>query len=115
MLGFRASWIAQSSDIWHGKDLTFDPNDFRTGLSMLVIDHDTMRNALQRCKARQTTFTGLLNHRGSQERLRAALDAAGRAGGRVSVVVIDLDHFKRINDTFGHAEGDRALALAPSR
>jgi hypothetical protein len=62
MLGFRASWIAQSSDIWHGKDLTFDPNDFRTGLSMLVIDYDTMRNALQRCKARQTTFTGLLNH-----------------------------------------------------
>lgn len=62
MLGFRATWITQSSDIWHGKDLTFDPNDFRTGLNILTINHDTMRNVLQRCKARHTTFTGLLNH-----------------------------------------------------
>ena len=58
-------------------------------------------------------LTGLLNHRGGQERLRAAI--AGADGRPVSVVVIDLDHFKRINDSLGHAEGDRALAAAAKR
>ena len=58
-------------------------------------------------------LTGLLNHRACHERLREAL--AGADGGPVSVVVIDLDHFKLINDRYGHAEGDRALAPPPPR
>jgi diguanylate cyclase (GGDEF)-like protein len=82
--------------------------------TMAALAYDSARQRdLLREEVRTDSLTGLLNHRGSQERLRAALDdAAGRAGGTVSVVVLDLDHFKRINDTFGHAEGDRALALA---
>jgi hypothetical protein len=95
MLGFRASWIAQSSDIWHGKDLTFDPNDFRTGLIMLTIDHDTMRNALQRCKARQTTFTSLLNHliaRSLSENVSAEAFAAQ--------IVVNLRHL--FQDTYAN-------------
>ncbi len=82
--------------------------------TMAALAYDSARQRdLLREEVRTDSLTGLLNHRGSQERLRTALDdAGGRAGGRVSVVVIDLDHFKRINDTFGHAEGDRALALA---
>jgi hypothetical protein len=95
MLGFRASWIAQSSDIWHGKDLTFDPNNFRTGLTMLTIDPDTMRNALQRCKARQTTFTGLLNHliaRSISENVSAEAFAAQ--------IVVDLRHL--FQDTYAN-------------
>ena len=82
--------------------------------TMAALAYDSARQRdMLREEVRTDSLTGLLNHRGSQERLRTALDdAGGRAGGRVSVVVIDLDHFKRINDTFGHAEGDRALALA---
>ena len=82
--------------------------------TMAALAYDSARQRdLLREEVRTDSLTGLLNHRGSQERLRAALDdAAGRVGGTVSVVVLDLDHFKRINDTFGHAEGDRALALA---
>lgn len=55
------------------------------------------------------TLTGLLNRRGLDEAL--ALLQADEAP--VAIVVIDIDHFKSINDRFGHAEGDRALqALA---
>ena len=79
--------------------------------TMAALAYDSARQrGLLREEVRTDGLTGLLNHRGSQERLRAALDAAD--GRPVGVVVIDLDHFKRINDTFGHAEGDRALALA---
>ncbi len=68
-----------------------------------------------RAQAATDGLTGLLNHRGSQERLRREIDAAAAAGRPLSVVVLDLDHFKRINDTQGHAEGDRALAAAASK
>ena len=60
-------------------------------------------------------LTGLLNHRGSQEVLRREIEAAAIAGTPLSVVVVDLDHFKRINDSHGHAEGDKALAAAAAK
>jgi diguanylate cyclase (GGDEF)-like protein len=60
-------------------------------------------------------LTGLLNHRGSQERLRREIEDAAAFGRALSVVVLDLDHFKRINDSYGHAEGDKALAAAAAK
>jgi diguanylate cyclase (GGDEF)-like protein len=68
-----------------------------------------------RAQAATDGLTGLLNHRGSQERLRREIEDAAAAGRPLSVVVLDLDHFKRINDTLGHAEGDRALAAAAAK
>ncbi|CAB3919839.1 MULTISPECIES: sensor domain-containing diguanylate cyclase [Achromobacter] len=55
------------------------------------------------------TLTGLLNRRGMDE----ALALLGAEGTPVAIVAIDVDHFKRINDRYGHAAGDQALqALA---
>jgi diguanylate cyclase (GGDEF)-like protein len=77
--------------------------------TMAALAYDSVR---QRDEAKTDGLTGLLNHRGSQERLRAALGQSD--GAPVSVVVLDLDHFKRINDRYGHAEGDRVLAATAS-
>ncbi len=59
--------------------------------------------------ARTDSLTGLLNRRGFEERLEDELRRAGRTGAPVSLVVGDLDHFKLVNDRFGHHVGDDAL------
>jgi diguanylate cyclase (GGDEF)-like protein len=57
-------------------------------------------------------LTGLGNYRAFQERLESAVAEAQESPAEVSVVMLDLDHFKAVNDTFGHAEGDRVLQAA---
>jgi diguanylate cyclase (GGDEF)-like protein len=54
-------------------------------------------------------LTGLANHRVFFERLQLELDAAARKEETVSVVLVDLDRFKQINDRHGHLVGDAAL------
>jgi diguanylate cyclase (GGDEF)-like protein len=54
-------------------------------------------------------LTGLFNHAHFQTRLQAEVDRARRYGTGFSLVMIDVDHFKRINDTHGHPTGDRVL------
>jgi len=55
-------------------------------------------------------LTGLGNHRAFQEELDRQVEASQRYGVPVSLVIIDLDEFKAINDGKGHAFGDKALA-----
>jgi diguanylate cyclase (GGDEF)-like protein len=80
-------------------------------MAALAYDSARQRDTLREQVATDG-LTGLLNHRGSQERLRQEVERAAAAGTHVSVVVLDLDHFKLINDSYGHGEGDRALAAA---
>jgi diguanylate cyclase (GGDEF)-like protein len=80
-------------------------------MAALAYDSARQRDTL-RAQVATDGLTGLLNHRGSQERLRHEVERANAAKETVSVVVLDLDHFKLINDSYGHAEGDRALAAA---
>lgn len=54
-------------------------------------------------------LTGLLNHRAVYERLGEELARSARYGGDLSVVLVDLDRFKRVNDRHGHVVGDAVL------
>lgn len=54
-------------------------------------------------------LTGLYNFRFFQRRLQEEILRAGRESSALSLLVADLDHFKRINDTLGHLEGNRSL------
>lgn len=56
-------------------------------------------------------LTGLYNRRRFQEAIERELERARRYGHSLSLLVADLDHFKRINDQNGHATGDRALQI----
>jgi diguanylate cyclase len=71
----------------------------------------SLRSKLEqsRQEAKTDSLTGLLNRRGFEQRLHAAMAAAEEAGTPFSIIMIDLDHFKQINDNFGHLVGDSIL------
>ncbi len=54
-------------------------------------------------------LTGLSNRRRFQELLKAAVQEQARTGEPVSLIILDIDHFKSINDVFGHQAGDEIL------
>jgi diguanylate cyclase (GGDEF)-like protein len=62
-----------------------------------------------RVMASHDSLTGALNRGAFEQRLDAELARAQRSGTALALVVFDVDHFKSINDRFGHAAGDDAL------
>jgi diguanylate cyclase (GGDEF)-like protein len=70
-----------------------------------------LRNlGLAEARAATDALTGLPNRRAVQDTLKRMLAQSARTISPMAVVLIDLDNFKRINDTFGHEEGDAVLA-----
>lgn len=66
-------------------------------------------------QATHDSLTGLHNRRAILERLAARLESPGRHAAGLAVGLVDVDHFKRINDTFGHQAGDAALLTIAQR
>ena len=60
-------------------------------------------------QARTDALTGLLNRRGFAAQMELALAIARRSGRPTSIISVDVDHFKRVNDNFGHDAGDLVL------
>jgi diguanylate cyclase (GGDEF)-like protein len=74
----------------------------------LALDNAQSRVALERL-AQTDSLTGVYNHRFFHERLRAELTRAIRVGDCVTVLMLDIDDFKRLNDVYSHAVGDQVL------
>ena len=60
--------------------------------------------------AHEDFLTGALNRRGMDEALTREFERSDRHGTPLSLAMLDVDHFKKINDTMGHSTGDKALA-----
>ncbi|ACL23709.1 sensor domain-containing diguanylate cyclase [Chloroflexus aggregans] len=56
-------------------------------------------------------LTGLLNRRGFEQRLQEEIDRSLRYNVPMALLMVDIDHFKAINDTFGHVAGDEILRM----
>lgn len=65
--------------------------------------------------AHHDELTGLLNRAAFMAQLQPTLQDAARAGRQLALLFIDLDNFKRVNDSLGHLEGDRVLSTVADR
>jgi diguanylate cyclase (GGDEF)-like protein len=78
---------------------------------ILALDMSVVRNLYAQLESQAATdaLTGLLNRRGFHQALEANLARMDRSGKRMAILYVDLDGFKRINDSLGHAAGDQVL------
>ncbi|EKT4484345.1 diguanylate cyclase [Pseudomonas putida] len=85
----------QGCTLWHG----------------YLTDISDLKGVEEELRALSVTdsLTGIHNRRYFQERLKIELERAQREGLALAVIMLDIDHFKCINDRFGHAMGDRVL------
>jgi diguanylate cyclase (GGDEF)-like protein len=81
----------------------------RFGIIVALALDSARQRELLRSQAETDHLTGLLNRRAFHDHLNAALHDARRASRPVGLVLIDIDHFKAVNDEHGHHTGDRAL------
>ncbi|WP_246158289.1 GGDEF domain-containing protein [Catellatospora sichuanensis] len=96
-----------------GRD-EFDDSDLVTlrtfaGQAAVAVDNVRVHEEAQRLSVTDP-LTGLFNYRSLRESLRRESERAVRFGRRLCVLALDLDRFKEINDTYGHAAGDAVLA-----
>ncbi len=93
--------------------LAFALSYFCGALACALLGRELLRweraHARARVLAARDSLTGVLSRQALLEGLDAALAAPGGTAGDVAAIFIDLDHFKAINDGYGHAAGDRVL------
>ena len=84
-------------------------------LFLLVLARMALLVAVQRREAITDALTGLHTRRFFEESLRMETERARRHGTSFGVLLLDIDHFKKVNDTYGHPGGDRVLCEVARR
>lgn len=74
-----------------------------------VVKSKIDRYRMLRRSMHQDSLTGLLNHSSSKQRVDALVKAAVAEDLPLCVAMLDIDHFKRVNDTYGHPMGDQVI------
>ncbi|PXW87587.1 PAS domain S-box-containing protein/diguanylate cyclase (GGDEF)-like protein [Nitrosomonas sp. Nm84] len=122
------------NNYWEGKIQTLDKNDhqhwehvrissildnFGNSSNYLLIRENITKQKMHEDKLRQLALfdqlTGLPNRRLIIHRLNQLIDDAKRNGQKVAVIFLDLDDFKKINDSMGHESGDELIVNAAGR
>ncbi|MCO6389900.1 diguanylate cyclase [Aliihoeflea aestuarii] len=91
--------------------LSYEPRSFTARERDILVDlaDIAMGEFELRVMAGEDVLTGALSRRAFKDDSKRALAIAQRGGYAFSVIVFDLDHFKKVNDTYGHAAGDEVL------
>jgi diguanylate cyclase (GGDEF)-like protein/PAS domain S-box-containing protein len=91
--------------------------DGEPATQVVLLDITERKRAERRVRhlAHHDPLTGLPNRALLRDRLHQALLEARRERGRIAVLMLDLDHFKTVNDSFGHTVGDRLLCAVADR
>ncbi len=96
------------------QDLQFADQVIKSALASIEKAYDLesamVRQEQMRLLAETDPLTGLLNRRALSDKLQQEVERAARYGAVVTCIILDIDHFKLTNDTFGHQMGDRVLS-----
>ncbi|MGP9766135.1 GGDEF domain-containing protein [Halomonas sp. AOP13-D3-9] len=96
-------WLHEVADNTSPEDL-----DILIGTLHDITAHKSLEEKLRK-QAITDDLTGVFNRRYFMKRLRQAYSHFRRSGQNAAVLLFDVDHFKAVNDTYGHAMGDRVL------
>lgn len=92
--------------------------EMRLRVGRRILDlQQSLKEALevQRYQAQHDLLTGILNHAEILNILEKELDRARRQNSNLAIIMGDLDHFKKVNDTYGHVAGDAVLVEVAAR
>ena len=102
--------VVARTEEWVPPDLEERLSTFAELVGLAITNTDTSARLLS--QATSDPLTGLLNHRAFQERVESEVGRAQRYKRPLTLVLLDLDFFKSINDAYGHQAGDTALMHA---
>ena len=94
-------------------DRRFTPSErelfsYLTNQASVSVENVDLHETVQR-QAVTDELTGLFNHRRFQEVMTQEVERARRYGQEMGLIMLDIDNFKRVNDTYGHLQGDEVL------
>jgi diguanylate cyclase (GGDEF)-like protein len=108
--GYHSDEGFQQSVYWTTVQFTQAMISITVALNLMVAVAIGLINELRQ-EANTDKLSGLLNRRGFEEEAAAALQNQAARGWPVALLIADIDNFKSINDTYGHAVGDKVIAM----